>query len=259
MADTTYGYTPGAGALAAIDRVSGTDYPYYKIKWGTPGALNDASAGTPLPVGIVGTPAVSGTVTANAGTGTFNSELGQLFGVAPTGAHKTPSLVIRGDTPSIPHANGTYTYLQVDAAGKLWVNAATQVVQLGGRGADTASVQRMAIVDEQLGSLVLGSVPVITGGSDWYYFAPSTGFTTIQSATGAAGDYLEAVHAVVTTPATSVITVRDGPGGPSRDIFPNGVGGVGAYPLALGWRSKLGGWQISTGAGVAIFASGKFS
>jgi hypothetical protein len=84
MSNATYGYTPGSGGLAAVDRVAGADYPYYKLKWGAPDTLNDVTAAAPLPVSQTGNvnigtmPAISGsvtiasgTVTANAGTGTF--------------------------------------------------------------------------------------------------------------------------------------------------------------------------------------------
>src|SRR4051812_31827099 len=73
MADTTFAYTPGSGAAASIDRISGTDYPHYKIKWGPPGTVNDAdvASGKPLPIQLRradGTAASFGAGATDAGT-----------------------------------------------------------------------------------------------------------------------------------------------------------------------------------------------
>jgi hypothetical protein len=92
MADTTYGYTPGSGALAAIDRIASTDYPYYKIKWGAPGTVNDASAANPFPVAVIGSATISGTVAATQ-SGTWNTN-------ATLGAETTKKIGVVGIDPA---------------------------------------------------------------------------------------------------------------------------------------------------------------
>ncbi len=43
-------------------------------------------------------------------------------------------------------------------------------------------------------------------------------------------------------------------------VFPNSPGGgVGTYTIPLGLQSKTGAWQVTTGAGVAVIATGRFT
>ena len=55
--------TQGSGTTMATDDIAGVQYPRVKVSWGVDGSAVDASATNPLPV--------TGTVTANAGTGNF--------------------------------------------------------------------------------------------------------------------------------------------------------------------------------------------
>lgn len=99
---------------------------------------------------------------------------------------------------------------------------------------------------------------VKSGGNEYEDVAASQTNQTL-GATGAAGDYLECLTCVVSTAATAQVQVKDGAGS-AVTIFPNSPGaGVGTYTIPCGWTSTSGAWQITTGAGVAVRASGDFT
>ena len=76
--------------------------------------------------------------------------------------------------------------------------------------------------------------------------------------TGAAGDTIDGLLCVVTTAATSQVSIKDGSGS-AIVVFPNNPGaGVGSYAVPLGLRSAAGAWSVTTGAGVAVVAIGTF-
>ena len=128
-----------------------------------------------------------------------------------------------------------------------------------GAGAATAATLRATIDTGQLGALVKGAVPTVSGGNNWFWYDVSQTNAAIQNTTGAAGDYLESVLCIVATAATSQVSIKDG-SGTARVIFPANVGGgVGSYPVPIGAVSKLGAWQISTQAGVTAIVTGKFT
>jgi hypothetical protein len=78
-------------------------------------------------------------------------------------------------------------------------------------------------------------------------------------ATGAAGDWLENLVCVVSTAATAQVQIKDG-GGSAITVLPNSPGGgVGTYTIYLQLRSTAGAWKVTTGAGVAVIATGTFT
>lgn len=80
----------------------------------------------------------------------------------------------------------------------------------------------------------------------------------VLGATGATGDYLESLVVVVSTAATAQVTLLDG--ATSIVVFPNlPGGGIGTYTLPLGLTSVSGAWKVTTGAGVAVIATGNFT
>jgi hypothetical protein len=80
----------------------------------------------------------------------------------------------------------------------------------------------------------------------------------VCGATGGIGDYLDRVILVVTTAATAATSIEDG--STNIAIFPNSPGGgVGTYTVELGMSSVAGGWEITTGAGVAAICVGRFT
>lgn len=96
------------------------------------------------------------------------------------------------------------------------------------------------------------------------YKAIAAGQTdAVLGATGAQGDLLKSLVCVVTTAATAAVSIKDGAGGSSIAVFPNSPGGgVGTYALNLGLLATTaasGGWRVTTGAGVAVIAVGRFT
>lgn len=80
----------------------------------------------------------------------------------------------------------------------------------------------------------------------------------VMGGTGATGDYFDHIILVVSTAATSTVTVKDG--STSIVIFPNlPGGGIGTYTIPLGLSSANGPWAVTTGAGVAAIGVGIFS
>lgn len=139
------------------------------------------------------------------------------------------------------------------------IRTSTGVAQTYGGGAADTGTQRVTIDTTQLGALIAGGVPVVSGGYEYQAVAASQTGTVLQVSAGATGDYLESILCVVTTAATSQVMIGDG-AAPSIIIFPNNVGGgVGSYPVPLGLTSKTGSWRVTTAAGVSILATGNFS
>jgi hypothetical protein len=80
-----------------------------------------------------------------------------------------------------------------------------------------------------------------------------------MGATGAAGDLLSLLICVVSTAATAAVSIKDG-GGSAIAVLPNSPGaGVGTYVIPLNLISRAGAWKITTGAGVAVVATGEFT
>ena len=80
----------------------------------------------------------------------------------------------------------------------------------------------------------------------------------ILGAVGAAGDLLAHLVVVVTTAATAGVSILDD--STSISVFPNNPGGgVGTYVISLNIKSVNGPWKVTTGAGSAVIAVGRFS
>lgn len=144
-----------------------------------------------------------------------------------------PAMAVRKATPAdTSGTDGDYEFLQVKD-GQLWVaSKATDKTLLSER--------------------------VIAGGSQYETVAASQ-TDQAMGATGATGDYLESLICVVSTAATSQVQIKDGAGS-AITVLPNSVGaGVGTYILPVGLISLSGAWKITTAAGVAVIATGRFT
>lgn len=78
----------------------------------------------------------------------------------------------------------------------------------------------------------------------------------VLGGTGAKGDYLHAIVAVVATAATSTISILDG--ATSISLMAANTP-IGTYVIPLGLRSANGAWSVTTGAGVSVIGVGRFS
>ena len=101
------------------------------------------------------------------------------------------------------------------------------------------------------------TVEAFQAGSSYETVAASQTDQVI-GATGAVGDYLASLVIVVSTAATAQVSIKDG--STSITVFPNSPGnGIGTYVIPLGLFSVSGAWSVTTGAGSAVIATGKFT
>lgn len=94
----------------------------------------------------------------------------------------------------------------------------------------------------------------------YQYEAVAAGQTDqVLGATGGAGDYLEGLLCVVATAATSSVDIQDGANS-AISVLPANVGaGIGSYYIPIKATSVAGAWSVTTGAGVTVFATGRFA
>jgi hypothetical protein len=96
-------------------------------------------------------------------------------------------------------------------------------------------------------------------GSTGEYKALAAGATTALGAGTKIGDYIEGLIIVVATAATAQVQIKDGADA-AITVFPNSPGGgVGTYNVALGLKSRTGGWSVIVGAGSTVVAVGNFT
>jgi hypothetical protein len=244
MADTAIAITAGTGTNVDT-RTEGTNGNHRQVVVLGDPATNagvapvDATAGLKVDLGADNDVTVtSGTITTVStvtsvtaiGTsvtpGTSAAHLGKAEDAAHTSGDTGVAILgVRRDTAaSGAGTDGDYATLNLDATGHLYV----------------------AIKDSQL------------GGSEYETVAASQTTQTL-GATGATGDYLDTLLIVVTTAATAQVSIKDGADS-AIVVFPNSPGaGVGTYPVPVGLVSRTGAWQITTGAGSAVIATGNFT
>ena len=103
-----------------------------------------------------------------------------------------------------------------------------------------------------------GNLKVALGSLLSYETVAASQTGQVLGASGAAGDLLARLVLVVTTAATAAVSILDG--ATSIQVFPNSpCGGIGTYTIPLDLVSVNGAWSITTGAGVAVIAVGRFS
>lgn len=96
-------------------------------------------------------------------------------------------------------------------------------------------------------------------GSRYETVAASQTAQALGSGGGAKGDYLKHLTVVVGTAATAQVQIKDG-SDTAITVFPNSPGGgIGTYTVKIEACSRTGAWQVTTGAGSSVVASGHFS
>jgi hypothetical protein len=261
--------------------IGGIKYPRVRATWGPTGVTNDVdvASGKPMPVQQRTSTGLEAVI-----PGTAATNLGKaLDGVAGATDTVVPTAGVRTDTPApITPVVGDWAPLRVDNQGKLWVNMGAVV--LGGgtanigdvdvaslpvqfdHGPATATTIRTTIDEDQLGALVVSSVPVITGGFMYVDIPANTSSAKIlESSAGAASgspgnsNYLEHLICVVDDPAACVVSIQDGLGGSWTALPANVAGGIGVYHVAYGILGiNPGGWRVSTQTGVTVRATGRW-
>ena len=81
----------------------------------------------------------------------------------------------------------------------------------------------------------------------------------VLGATGGAGDWLEQIVCTVATAAQSSVAIQDGAGSAYTVLPANVGGGVGVYVIPIRAASVAGAWSITTGSGVTVLATGRFT
>jgi hypothetical protein len=74
---------------------------------------------------------------------------------------------------------------------------------------------------------------------------------------GRAGDWLEALICTVSAAATSTVEIDDGTAAGAIPVLAANTP-IGVYVVKLQLRSRVGGWRVTTGAGVSVIATGDF-
>jgi hypothetical protein len=148
-------------------------------------------------------------------------------------------------------------------SGTVTVNGVPTTPATRGIGSSDANTLRThtTIDAAQLGTLIFGSVPTLSGGNDYSMINNSTPSQALETGagTGAIGDYLETLVAVVMDPTTCNVQIGDGVA-PNWDVIPTNIeSGVNTYHISLGIRSKTGSWRIKTAAGVWVLATGRWT
>jgi hypothetical protein len=79
----------------------------------------------------------------------------------------------------------------------------------------------------------------------------------VMGTNGRAGDLLHALICVVATAATSTVEIDDGTAAGAISVLPANTP-IGTYRIQLDLKSRVGGWRVTTGAGVSVIATGDF-
>jgi hypothetical protein len=80
----------------------------------------------------------------------------------------------------------------------------------------------------------------------------------VMGTTGAVGDWLESLILTVSAAATSTVEIDDGTAAGAIPVLAANTP-IGVYVVKLQLRSRVGGWRVTTGAGVSAIATGDFS
>jgi hypothetical protein len=263
----------GTDFEVATDTVTGVEYQVVKIAYGTPGSASYASSAAGLPVAQQGSWSVSASQ-----TGTWNiSDISGTISL-PTGA-STAALQSTTNS-SIGATNETAAASDSATSGlngliKRLLAKWTAGIALVAGSALIGKVQLVksdgtTVVDPQaLGRNVMASSTSVTHASDdpsvfgeYEYVAASTAATPL-GATGASGDYLAGLLIIPASTSPGSVTLTDGAAGSARTIFAGGASSLTSlipFFVPLGVKSIVtGGWQVATGANVAVYAVGDFT
>lgn len=103
------------------------------------------------------------------------------------------------------------------------------------------------------------SSPVVLASQDYKTVAASTTAQVLGS-TGAVGDWLDFLLVIPTTTSPGVVTILDN--ATSISVFAGGASSLGSlvpFTIPIRAKSVSGAWQVTTGAGLSVVASGNFT
>jgi hypothetical protein len=138
------------------------------------------------------------------------------------------------------------------------------ITTLTGTGATGTGSQRVTIAGDTAtfaGSSPSVTLNVINGGSVYNTIAASQ---TTQALTGgsggATGDYLSHCVVIPTTTSPGVVTIIDN--ATTVYAFPGGASSLSnlvPFAIPIGSKSVSGAWKVTTGAGLSVVCTGKFT
>jgi hypothetical protein len=142
--------------------------------------------------------------------------------------------------------------IDVDTAGNALYTAVTSPIVAG-----TNIIGKVGIDQTTFGT----TNGVVNAGNKYQLIAASSTNTALTGGGGGAlGDYLSHCMVVPTTISPGVVTILDNatpvysfPGGGSS------LSNLVPWPIAVGALSSSGAWKITTGAGLSVVCTGKFT
>lgn len=115
---------------------------------------------------------------------------------------------------------------------------------------DESGAYRMAVNSD-------GSINTLPALAPDYEAVAAAQTDQVLGATGAVGDWLATMVCTVATAATSTVSITDGGDAAIPVLAANTP--IGAYTITLNLVSADGAWQVTTGAGVSVVATGRFT
>ena len=248
---------PGAGgATVATDTIGGEEHQFTKMEFGGAGVATPVSSSVPLPV--TGTTSAPLPVTVLSGTVNVLGAVTASGTVAITGTVNVQGTVsVSGTTP---------------VSGSVTVNSITGTVNVEGSVSVKGTVTIVAItaipVSGTLSSItgtlavggsvtIIGTLPRVERNQTF----PVTAGTTSQilGSVGGTGDYLSHLSIVAGSTDANQVILADAAQG-TFTVFGSVPGsGKGTYTVAVLAHSRFGPWRVTTGGGVTVLATGRFT
>ncbi len=201
---------------------------------------------------------ISGTISLPTGAATSaNQPTNSAIGATTSG--QTGTVVMGAASTALPTATtaDSWPLSIVPASGGVRTDLASVAgtATLTGAGAVGAGAQRMAVGQDS--TTIAGATPGRTYNT---IAASQTAQALTGGSGGATGDYLS--HCVVfpTTTSPGVVTILDN--ATTIDAFPGGASSLSnlvPFAIPVGAVSTSGAWKVTTGAGLSVTCSGKFT
>jgi hypothetical protein len=266
--------TAGSGTTVAADDISSVFYQRVKLSLGADGTAVDAVAGA----GAVGT-GVQRVTLASDDPGVTN--IGAVNEAAP--ASDTASSGLNGRLQRIAQRVTSLIALvpaslgSKAAASSFAVTASTEDIARVGAvnetppADDTAAAGlngRLQRIAQNLTDLIESAGSEVPAGNENIGHVGGTDYETVAASqtdqmcgpTGATGDYLSHLLVIPATTSPGAISIEDG--ATNIPVFTGGASSVTnlvPFTISIGAKSVAGGWEITTGANVAVIAFGDFT
>lgn len=233
---------------------------------------------------------VSGTVTANAGTGTLAVSLASVPSHPVTNAGTFAVQVSSAPSTAVTNAgtflvqNNAATPAGTNNIGDIDVLTISGVTPAFGSGANGATVLRTALATDSPGVIAVGTAgtaasnvvtvqgiaamtpvtvsntPLTNFGAGEYETVAASQTAQVLGATGATGDYLQGLLVIPATTSPGNVLLLDN--ATSITVFVGGATSVSnlvPFFIPCGMISVSGAWKVTTGANVSVIGIGNFT